>query len=137
MESSLPHHISPSLPRSVAITLWGTGQPRREFLHVDDMADACVFVMNKVDFSNLTIGMKDVKNTHINIGCGEDLEILELANIIKGVVGFTGKIIWDKSKPDGTYQKLLDVSKLIKLGWRKRIELKHGISLTYSKYHLD
>lgn len=129
--------ISTNQRNQYAITLWGTGQPRREFLHVDDMADACVYVMNKVDFADLTIGMKDVKNTHINIGCGEDLEILELANMIKGVVGFTGKIIWDKSKPDGTYQKLLDVSKLTKLGWKKRKPLKHGISFTYSKYHLD
>lgn len=134
MESSLPHHISPSLPRSVAITLWGTGQPRREFLHVDDMADACVFVMNKVDFSNLTIGMKDVKNTHINIGCGEDLEILELANIIKGVVGFTGKIIWDKTKPDGTYQKLLNVNLLKRHGWISQIGLKEGLEKVYKQY---
>lgn len=98
------------------------------------MADACVYIMNKVDFSNLTVGLKDVKNTHINIGCGEDLEILELANIIKGVVGFTGKIIWDKTKPDGTYQKLLDVSKLTKLGWKKRILIEEGILKTYLEY---
>ncbi|MBA7550967.1 GDP-L-fucose synthase [subsurface metagenome] len=98
------------------------------------MADACVFVMNKVDFSNLTVGLKDVKNTHINIGCGEDLEILELANIIKGVVGFTGKITWDKSKPDGTYQKLLNVNLLKKLGWESKIKLEEGLTAVYKYY---
>ncbi len=126
--------ISPSLPRSVAITLWGTGQPHREFLHVDDMADACVHVMNKVDFADLTTGMKDVKNTHINIGCGEDLEISELANLIKNIVGFTGKIIWDRSKPDGTYQKLMDVSLLKKHGWVSKIGLIEGLKKVYKQY---
>jgi len=131
---SLSRPLAPSLPRSVAITLWGTGQPRREFLHVDDMADACVYVMNKVDFADLTIEMKDVKNTHINIGCGEDLEILELANLIKGVVGFNGKIIWDKSKPDGTYQKLLNVNLFKKHGWSSKIELIEGLKKVYKQY---
>ncbi|MBE9510838.1 MAG: GDP-L-fucose synthase [Bacteroidetes bacterium] len=131
---SLSRPIAPSLPRSVAITLWGTGKPHREFLHVDDMADACVYVMNKVDFADLTTGMKDVKNTHINIGCGEDLEILELANIVKSVVGFTGKIIWDKSKPDGTYQKLMDVNLLKKHGWQNQIGLKEGLEKVYEQY---
>ena len=132
--ASITQHPVPSTQYPVTVTLWGTGKPHREFLHVDDMADACVYIMNKVDFSNLTVGLKDVKNTHINIGCGEDLEILELANIIKGVVGFTGKIIWDKTKPDGTYQKLLDVSKLTKLGWKKRILIEEGILKTYLEY---
>lgn len=136
LSPSLPRPLAPSLPRSVAITLWGTGKPRREFLHVDDMADACVHVMNKVDFADLTIGMKDVKNTHINIGCGEDLEILELADIIKNVIGFTGKIIWDKSKPDGTYQKLMDVSLLKKHGLKSKIKLEEGLTAVY-KYYLQ
>lgn len=120
--------------RSVAITLWGTGKPHREFLHVDDMADACVYVMKEVDFADLITGMKDIKNTHINIGCGEDLKILELANLIKGIVGFAGKIIWDKSKPDGTYQKLMDVSLLKKHGWIRNIELKEGLGKVYKQY---
>ena len=131
---SPPRSISPSLPRSIAVTLWGTGKPHREFLHVDDMADACVHVMKKVDFADLTIGMRDVKHTHINIGCEEDLKILELANMIKGVVGFTGKIIWDKSKPDGTYQKLLDVNLLKKHGWVSKIGLIEGLKKVYKQY---
>ncbi len=132
--ASSPQPPAPSTQYPVTVTLWGTGQPRREFLHVDDMADACVFVMNKVDFSNLTIGMKDVKNTHINIGCGKDLKILELANLIKDVIGFTGKIIWDKSKPDGTYQKLMDMSLLKKHGWQNQIGLREGLSKVYKQY---
>ena len=90
--------------------------------------------MNKVDFADLTIGMKDIKNTHLNIGCGEDLKISELANMIKDVVGFAGKIIWDKTKPDGTYQKLLNVNLLKKHGWVNKIELIEGLTKVYKQY---
>ena len=88
------------------INLWGTGNPRREFLYSDDLADACVYLMNNCDFDDLTGDTKDIRNTHINIGTGRDLSIKELAEMIKQVVDFEGDIMWDDSKPDGTYQKL-------------------------------
>ncbi len=117
-----------------AVTLWGTGTPRREFLYVDDLADACVFLMEKVDFADLARGMTEVRNTHINIGTGEDLTIKELAELVKKVVGFTGDIVWDTTKPDGTPRKLLDVSKLHALGWKHRTNLEEGIRKTYDWY---
>ena len=92
------------------VILWGTGTPKREFLHVDDLADACVFLMQNYNEDKI-----------VNIGTGEDLEIRELANIIKDITGFNGKIIWDETKPDGTPRKLLDVSLLHNLGWRHKI----------------
>jgi GDP-L-fucose synthase len=131
----------------VTITLWGTGSPYREFLYVDDLADACVFVMNNVDFKDLVPGPQPststaeasakavpqpaIKNTHINIGTGKDLTIRELAELIKGIVGFNGKLEWDSSKPDGTPRKLLDVSKINNLGWKEKISLEEGIRLVY------
>jgi GDP-L-fucose synthase len=103
--------------------VWGTGTEKREFLYVDDLADALIFLMNKYDNSKI-----------INIGTGEDLSIKELAEIIKNVVGFNGKIIWDSAKPDGTPRKLLDVSRLNNLGWKNKINLVDGIRLTYEWY---
>ncbi len=105
------------------ITLWGTGKPKREFLHVDDLADACVFLMQNYNDSDI-----------INIGTGEDLSIKKLAENIKKIIGFKGNIKWDYSKPDGTPKKLLDVSKLHKLGLRHKIKLKQGIKITYEQY---
>lgn len=105
------------------VILWGTGTPRREFLHVDDLADACVFLMQNYDQDKI-----------VNIGTGEDLEIRELANIIKDITGFDGKIIWDDSKPDGTPRKLLDVSLLHSLGWRHKINLHDGIQSAYKAF---
>ncbi len=105
------------------VILWGTGTPRREFLHVDDLADACVFLMQNYDQDKI-----------VNIGTGEDLEIRELANIIKDITGFDGKIIWDDSKPDGTPRKLLDVSLLHSLGWRHKINLHDGIKSAYNAF---
>jgi GDP-L-fucose synthase len=102
------------------LVLWGTGKPRREFLYVDDLAEACIFLMNTYDSSEI-----------INIGTGKDLMIKELAELIKGVVGFEGNIVHDISKPDGTPQKLLDVSKLHSLGWKHKTDLKEGIKKTY------
>lgn len=131
---SPPRSLTLSLSRSVAITLWGTGKPHREFLHVDDMADACVYVMDKVNFADLTIGMKEVKNTHINIGCGEDLCIKDLSVIIKEIINFQGNIEWDITKPDGTYQKLLDVNLLKKHDWESKIELREGLVKVYKQY---
>ncbi|HNZ70643.1 MAG TPA: GDP-L-fucose synthase [Candidatus Dojkabacteria bacterium] len=103
-----------------SVTLWGTGAPMREFLYVDDLADAVVYLMNNYDESEI-----------VNIGTGIDVTIKELAETIKDIVGFTGEIVWDKSKPDGTPRKLLDVSRLHGLGWKHNIELKEGIKMTY------
>ena len=118
----------------VKVTLWGTGKPYREFLHSDDMADACVYIMQHINFDDLKAGMAEVRNTHINIGTGTDLTIAGLANMVKGIVGFSGEIDWDTSKPDGTFRKLLDVSKLNALGWKYRIELSDGIRMVYNDY---
>ncbi len=120
------------------VTLWGTGTPKREFLYSDDLAAACVFIMNKIDFADLVKMSENVtgeiRNTHINIGSGTDLTILELAEIVKKTVGFKGNLIWDNTKPDGTPQKLLDVTKLQKLGWKYSVNLSEGIQRVYSNY---
>jgi GDP-L-fucose synthase len=100
--------------------VWGTGKPRREFLHVDDLAAACVFLMERYDDAE-----------PINIGWGEDVSIRELADIIHEVVGFGGELRFDTSKPDGTPRKLLDVSRLKALGWTSKIPLREGIAATY------
>jgi GDP-L-fucose synthase len=117
----------------VVLKVWGTGQPYREFLHVDDMAEACVFVMNNVDFKDVAKG-KEIKNTHINIGTGSDVTINELAHMIKEIVGFNGDIEFDTSKPDGMYRKLLSVDKINSLGWKHKIELKTGLEKTIAWY---
>ncbi len=110
------------------VTLWGTGEPKREFLYVDDLADACVFLMENEEETDL-----------LNIGTGKDIRILELAGIVGEIVGYEGKIIFDETKPDGTPQKLLDVSKMEQLGWTAKTELKQGIRKTYEWYlnHLE
>ncbi len=118
---------SPKDRDKVAVELWGTGKPFREFLHVDDMADACLFVMNNVDADQ--VYGKGI--THLNIGTGKDISIQELAEQIKEVVGFEGKIDYDTEKPDGTPRKLLDVSRMRQLGWQPRIKLHQGIKDTY------
>lgn len=122
-------HVVPALLRKVmtaqeqqldSVTIWGSGTPRREFLHVDDMADACLFLMDNYN-----------EPGQVNIGCGEDLSILELAQLIAEIVGFTGKIITDSSKPDGTPRKLMDVGKLHRMGWQHAISLPEGIERVY------
>ncbi len=118
----------------VSISLWGTGNPRREFLHTDDMTNACIYLMENINFSDLDKNLKEIKNTHINIGCGKDQSIKDLAQIIKEIVGFKGNLNWDSSKPDGTFQKLMDTSKLNSLGWKYKIELIEGITKTYNHY---
>ncbi len=119
---------------TVSVTLWGSGKPMREFLHSSDMADACIFIMENVNFSDLSLGMSEVRNTHINIGTGKDISIAELAQLVKEIVGFNGEIVWDSTKPDGTYRKLLDVSKLNTLGWTHKIDLNQGIRMVYQGY---
>lgn len=111
------------------VTIWGTGKPRREFLHSSDLADACVFLMTLDDkrFESL---IRD-KAPLINVGVGKDITITELALLIKEITAFNGQITFDSSKPDGTFRKLLDVSKLNRLGWRPQISLKEGIRETY------
>ncbi len=186
--TSSPHHssassrsVAPSLhrsssSRSVALTLWGSGTPKREFLHVDDMASACLFLMENIDFTDivssiegdsssrsiaqspsrsiapsplrssssrsvalslprsLVSGIMPIKNTHVNIGCGEDLSIRSLAELIKVITGFQGELNWDSSKPDGTLKKQLSMDKLHKLGWKEKIQLEDGISKVYNDY---
>jgi len=130
-----------------SITLWGTGKSRREFLHADDLADACVYVSEKINFKDILkerynvknpsypYTKSEVRNTHINIGTGRDTSICELAYLIKDeIVKYKGKILWDTSKPDGTFQKLLDVSKLHSLGWEDNIGFKDGLKEVYKSY---
>jgi GDP-L-fucose synthase len=102
------------------LAVWGSGTPRREFLHVDDLASACLFLLEKYDSSEI-----------INVGCGEDIPIRELAELICDIVGFEGQLAWDETKPDGTPRKLLDVTRLQNLGWRPTIPLRDGIAQTY------
>lgn len=116
------------------VVLWGSGNPRREFLHSKDMAKACVYIMQNVDFKDLIEGKSEIRNTHINIGYGEDITIKELALLIKEIVGYQGEIAFDCSKLDGTMQKLLDCSKLSSLGWKPSITLERGIGEVYTHY---
>jgi len=105
--------------------VWGTGEPRREFLHVDDLAAAVLFLLEKYDSPEI-----------INVGCGQDISIRQLAELICDVVGFRGELRWDRSKPDGTPRKLLDVSKIKKLGWQPTISLRDGVARFY-EWFLD
>lgn len=123
-------HVLPSLIRKFhdakakkqsEVVLWGTGYPRREFLHCDDLASACVFLMQKYDNPQI-----------INIGVGEDVAIRDLAEKIQKIVGYKGKIVWDTTKPDGTPRKLLDVSRIHKLGWKAKKDFDKGIKETYA-----
>jgi GDP-L-fucose synthase len=122
-------HVLPALMRKAheakvrkdqELIVWGTGKPRREFLHVDDLASACVLILEKYDSPEI-----------INLGCGEDISIRELAELICDVVGFDGELAWDTTKPDGTPRRLLDVTKLRALGWKPAIPLRDGIARTY------
>ncbi len=105
------------------VTLWGTGAPLREFLYVDDMADACVYLLQNYSGEE-----------HVNIGTGKEISIKDLANLVKETVGYEGEIVWDDSMPDGTPRKLLDVSKLHDIGWKEKVSLKEGIRLSYEWY---
>jgi GDP-L-fucose synthase len=125
-------HVLPALIRKFheaklaaapSVTVWGSGTPRREFLHVDDMADACVYLMERYDGTEM-----------VNVGCGEDLTIAELAELVRAAVGYEGEVVYDPSKPDGTPRKLLDVSRLAALGWKARVGLREGIAETYAWY---
>ena len=114
------------LRKDQKLIVWGTGKPRREFLHVDDCASACLLLLEKYDSPEI-----------INIGCGEDISIRELAELICDVVGFNGDLAWDTTKPDGTPRKLLDVTKLRDLGWKPAIPLREGIARTYEWFRVN
>ena len=125
-------HVLPALLRKFheakqegrkEVVVWGSGSPKREFLHADDLADACLYLMDHYSDAGL-----------INIGTGEDLSIRELAEMIARITGFEGKIVWDSSKPDGTPRKLMDVSKLHRQGWHHKIELEEGIRMVYEPF---
>ncbi len=116
------------------ITIWGTGTPTREFLWSEEMADACVFVMERVDFSDLKGSDPEVRNCHINIGTGKEISIRDLAHLVANVVGYTGDLFFDATKPDGTLRKLTDPSKLHRLGWHHRIEIEEGVRKLYEWY---
>ncbi|MBN2964218.1 GDP-L-fucose synthase [Sulfurospirillum sp. T05] len=137
-------HVLPALMRKMheakeqnapSVEIWGSGTPRREFLYSEDMADACVFVMEKVDFKDLYGSTcKEVRNTHINIGTGEDVSIKALAELIKKSVGFKGELVFNTQKPDGTLIKRTDPSKLHALGWKHNVELEEGVRRVYGWY---
>jgi len=115
------------------VLLWGSGNPRRELLHVEDLADACIFI-NKLDEENFSRLFNEGRTPLINIGCGKDSTIKEIAAVVAEVVGYKGDVTWDQSKPDGTPQKLLDISQMKKLGWKPIIALIDGIRSAYEWY---
>ena len=136
-------HVVPALIRKMheaktrgadEVVIWGTGQPRREFLYSDDAADGCIFLMNLDDNKLMTITSSDQTWPTINIGCGEDLTIRELSELIAEVVGFKNQLFFDHSKPDGTPRKLLDISRLRTLGWAPRVSLREGLALAYETF---
>lgn len=116
------------------VELWGSGTPMREFLWSEDMAEACVFLMEQINFDDLRPAEGEVRNCHINIGTGTDVSIAELASRIKEVVGYHGEIRFDRSKPDGTMKKLTDPSKLHRLGWHHKVELDEGLQRMFRWY---
>ena len=119
----------------IIVEIWGSGNPRREFLYSEDMADACVFLLENRDFKDTyTPGAKEIRNTHINIGTGKDISIKDLATLIKDIVGFKGELYFNKEKPDGTMVKLTDPTKLHSLGWKHKVELENGIRSMYKWY---
>jgi GDP-L-fucose synthase len=117
------------------VEIWGTGKPRREFLWSEDMANACVFLMENIDFKDIyDKNKKEIRNTHINIGTGKDISIKELAEIIKNIIVFQGELYYNMQKPDGTMIKLTDPSKLHNLGWKHKVELEEGVRKIYGWY---
>lgn len=116
------------------VELWGTGKPLREFLWSEEMADASVYIMEKIDFADVRPEGKEVRNTHINIGTGKELSIKEVATLIREKIGYEGDLVFNSSKPDGTLRKLTDVSKLHALGWHHKIEIAEGVELLYNWY---
>ncbi len=135
-------HVLPALIRKMdeakergddKVVVWGTGIPRREFLHCDDLADAIVFLLTTVQ-EKVFSSFQSSGAPLINIGCGKDISISELADIVKDIIGFAGSIEWDRIKPDGTPRKLLDITRMKELGWQPKISLHQGILSTYAQY---
>ena len=155
-------HVLPALLRKMheaklnnesRVEIWGSGKPRREFLYSEDMADACVFLLENIDFNDIVFDslvktendkiarhsqldweFQEIRNTHLNIGTGKDVSIKELAYLIKNIVGFNGELYFNTDKPDGTMVKLTDPSKLHSLGWKHKMELEDGIKTMYEWY---
>jgi GDP-L-fucose synthase len=135
-------HVMPALIRKMheakqrgdkEVVVWGTGTPKREFLYSDDMADACLYLLEQPE-SKLSDLFNDERPPLVNIGCGEDLSIRELAEMIAETVGYNGKLVFDSTKPDGTMRKLMDVSKLKQMGWHATTQLRDGITRAYKNY---
>ena len=120
---------------STSVEIWGSGKPMREFLWSEDMAEACIFIMENRNFDDTyRQGQKEIRDTHINIGTGKDISIRDLSEMVKSIVGFTGNLQFNSDKPDGTMKKLTDVTKLHNLGWRHKVELKEGVEKIYGWY---
>ncbi|MDR2915406.1 MAG: GDP-L-fucose synthase [Tannerella sp.] len=119
---------------SSGVTLWGTGRPLREFLWSEEMADACIYIMENVNFDDLKGSSEEIRNCHINIGTGKDLSIKDLAYLIAKTMDYKGTLSFDATKPDGTMRKLTDVSKLHALGWHHKIEIEEGVERIYNWY---
>jgi GDP-L-fucose synthase len=136
-------HVLPALLRKIheaklsntpSVEIWGSGKPRREFMYNEDMADACIYLMENRDFKDMFSTTHEIRNTHINIGTGEDISIADLAQLIKTIVGYTGELVYNTAKPDGTMVKLTDPSKLHALGWKHKVQLEEGIRRVYAWY---
>lgn len=141
------YNTSASISDRVSVTLWGTGSPFREFLHSDDMADACVYLLENINAkqianvnsnqatNKISVNSYNSRTCYLNVGTGHDLTIKALAELVKTTIAFKGSLVWDSSKPDGTFRKLLDVTKLNTLGWKEKIELEEGIKMVYEEYY--
>ena len=134
IEEAIEYLLSLGITKN-SVEIWGSGKPKREFLWSEDMADACVFIMENRDSSDTyQIDDKEIRNTHINIGTGIDISIKELAEIIKQIIGFKGDLVFNTEKLEGTMRKLTDVSKLNGLGWKDKVQLEEGVNRIYKWY---
>ncbi len=138
-------HVLPALIRKMheaklseaaEVVVWGTGTPRREFLYSDDMADACIYLLEQSEYRLQALFNEDTPPL-VNVGCGEDLTIRELAELVKSVVGYTGKLVFDTSKPDGTMRKLMDVNRLRQIGWMAVTKLQEGLAAVYATWQIQ
>ena len=136
-------HVLPALIRKMhegkinnrkSVSVWGTGRPRREFIYSDELADACVYLLNLPNDMLRTIVMNGERAPLVNIGCGKDMSVMELAVMIKEITGYSGELEWDTSKPDGTPRKLLDISLIRQTGWEPSMSVRKGIEMTYQSY---
>lgn len=132
------HTNKTQMEENVSVEVWGSGAPMREFLWSEEMADACVYLMENIDFDHIvrenSSSIREIRNSHINIGTGKEISIRNLAYLIKEKIGFKGELVFNASKPDGTLRKLTDPSKLHRLGWHHKIEIEEGIEKLYSWY---